>query len=332
MESQEIRLRRRPSGMPTEDDFELATVTVGEPADGQVRVRNEFMSVDPYMRGRMVDRKSYIPPFAVGEVLSGGAVGVVVDSAHPDFAPGDHVLNGAGWRQAFCADGKHLDNLGPDVTQPSAYLGILGMPGQTAYVGLLEIGALADGETVFVSGAAGAVGSVVGQIAKLKGCRVVGSAGSSEKVAWLTDELGFDAAFNYRDGDLAKQLHAAAPGGIDVYFDNVGGDHLEAALTNMREFGRVAMCGAISQYNETEATPAPRNLALAIGKSLTLRGFIVSRYDHLKKQFRTDMSEWLETGQITYSETVVEGIDHAPSAFIGLFTGGNTGKMIVDVR
>jgi hypothetical protein len=329
MESQEIRLQRRPVGLPEPDDFEQVTVPVPEPQPGEVQVQNVCMSVDPYMRGRMVDRKSYVPPFQLGETLTGGAIGRVVASAHPEFHEGDMVESHYGWREAFTAPGEQLKRLGELQAPPSAYLGVLGMPGMTAYVGLLAAASLEDGETVFVSGAAGAVGSVAGQIARLKGCRVLGSAGSAEKVAWLRDELGFDHAFDYHQGRLLDHLREGAPDGLNVYFDNVGGNHLEAALFHMRPFGRIALCGAISQYNATEPPPGPRNLTLAIGLGLTLRGFIVSHYDHMADDFRRDMERWVANGEVEYRETVLDGIDKAPDAFIGLFTGANLGKMIV---
>jgi NADPH-dependent curcumin reductase CurA len=332
MISREVQLKQRPQGIPKNDDFSTIEVTVPEPADNQVTVRNVCMSVDPYMRGRMVDRKSYTPPFQIGETLTGGAVGQVTASRVSDIAEGDYVLSNFGWREAFTAPADQVTGLGSLAAPPSAYLGVLGMPGMTAYVGLLEVGALKDGETVFVSGAAGAVGSIVGQIARLKGCRVIGSAGSAEKVAWLRDELGFDYVFDYHEGDLLTHLREAAPDGLDVYFDNVGGDHLEAAIFHMRPFGRLALCGAISQYNATEPVPGPVNLAMAIGLGLTLRGFIVSHFNHLSEQFRRDMESWIASGQIQYRETVYDGIDKAADAFIGLFTGENTGKMIVNLN
>ncbi len=329
MQSREIRLKQRPVGMPRHDDFELATVEVPAPGTGEVQVRNLCMSVDPYMRGRMVDRKSYVPPFQLGEALTGGAIGRVVASAHPEYREGDIVESHYGWREAFTAPATQLKPLGELTAPPSAYLGVLGMPGMTAYVGLFGAAGLKDGETVFVSGAAGAVGSVAGQIARLKGCQVVGSAGSPEKVAWLTGELGFDYAFDYHEGDLLGHLRQGAPEGLDVYFDNVGGDHLEAALFHMRPFGRIALCGAISQYNATEPVPGPSNLVMAIGLGLTLRGFIVSHFDYLADDFRRDMEAWVRAGDVKYQETVHHGIDKAPDAFIGLFTGANVGKMIV---
>ncbi|MDP6375509.1 MAG: NADP-dependent oxidoreductase [Pseudomonadales bacterium] len=329
MQSRAIALAKRPEGMPQPDDFTVVTEAVAEPTEGEVQVHNLCMSVDPYMRGRMFDRKSYTPPFQIGEVLTGGAIGRVTASAHPDFVEGDHVQHGFGWREALTTKAANLAQLGDIVAPPSAYLGAIGMPGMTAYVGLLEVGALKDGETVFVSGAAGAVGSIVGQIARLHDCHVLGSAGSGEKVAWLTNALGFDHAFNYHEGDLASHLREGAPEGIDVYFDNVGGEHLQAAIGHMRPFGRIPLCGAISQYNATAAVPGPNNLAMAIGLGLTLRGFIVSHFNHLAAQFREDMERWVTSGDIRYEETVFEGIERAADAFIGLFTGANTGKMIV---
>ncbi|MGE0623820.1 MAG: NADP-dependent oxidoreductase [Pseudomonadales bacterium] len=330
MNSRDVVLKQRPVGMPTGEDFEVVTRTVPEPGKGELTIRNVCMSVDPYMRGRMVDRKSYVPPFQVGEVLTGGAIGRVVASKAEGFAEGDYVQHNYGWREALTCPAKEVTALGELAAPPSAYLGVLGMPGMTSYVGLLGAGALKDGETVFVSGAAGAVGSIAGQIAKIKGCRVLGSAGSAEKVAWLTD-LGFDYAFDYHEGRILDHLREGAPQGIDVYFDNVGGDHLEAALFHMRPLGRIALCGAISQYNNTAPAPGPVNLSLAIGLGLTLKGFIVSHYNHMAADFRRDMEAWIRSGQITYKETVFDGVEKAPEAFMGLFTGANMGKMIVNL-
>jgi NADPH-dependent curcumin reductase CurA len=330
--SREVQLRQRPVGMPKASDFEIVERDVPTPRAGQVRVRNVCMSVDPYMRGRMVDRKSYVPPFALGETLTGGAVGRVVESNAPALAAGDYVESNFGWREEFVADAKHVSALGTLVARPSAYLGVLGMPGMTAYVGLIDVAELAAGDVVFVSGAAGAVGSVAGQIARIKGHRVIGSAGSAAKVKHLVDDLGFDAAFDYHDGDLLGHLRKTAPNGIDVYFDNVGGDHLEAALFHMRPRGRIALCGAIAQYNDTTPPPGPRNLTLAIGLGLTLRGFIVSQYNHRRAEFRRDMEAWVTSGALEWDETVLRGIDRAPEAFIGLFTGANVGKMVVDLE
>jgi len=325
-----IALKTRPVGMPRPDDFELINIDVSSPEDGEIQVKNICMSVDPYMRGRMYDRKSYVPPFQIGEVLTGGCIGQVTASAHPDFNEGDYVSSSWGWREAFTASAQGIERLGDIAAAPSEYIGAIGMPGMTAYVGLLEVGALEEGETVFVSGAAGAVGSIVGQIAKLKGCRVIGSAGSNDKAAMLQNELGFDCGFNYKNGRIVDQLREAAPQGIDVYFDNVGAEHLEAAIMCMRPNGRIPLCGAIATYNDTEARPGPSNLSMAIGLGLTLRGFIVSNFMHLAPQFRADMENWVTSGAVKTKETIYDGIERAPEAFIGLFTGANTGKMIVN--
>lgn len=329
MRSREVQLKRRPVGLPSHEDFQIVAVDVPAPQPGEVQVQNLCMSVDPYMRGRMVDRKSYVPPFQIGETLTGGAIGRVVASEHSDYREGDIVESFFGWREAFTAPAGQLTRLGELAAPPSAYLGVLGMPGMTAYVGLLGAAAMKDGDTVFVSGAAGAVGSIAGQIARLKNGRVIGSAGNAEKVSWLTGELGFDYAFDYHEGRILDELRRGAPGGLDVYFDNVGGDHLEAALFHMRPLGRIALCGAISQYNATAPVPGPSNLTLAIGLGLTLRGFIVSHFDHMADDFRREMTGWVTSGEVKYQETVFSGIDRAPDAFIGLFTGANVGKMIV---
>jgi NADPH-dependent curcumin reductase CurA len=329
----EIHLASRPRGWPTDDNFRLVEVEVPDPAPGQVLVRNLAMSVDPYMRGRMNDVKSYMPPFALDQVLDGGAVGEVIASADSALRPGDVVLHNHGWRDFAVAEATRFRKVDPAAApRISAYLGELGMIGLTAYVGLLDIAAMKPGDTVFVSGAAGAVGSLAGQIAKLRGAaRVIGGAGSADKVKYLTDTLGFDAAFNYRDAPVSEQLRAAAPEGIDVYFDNVGGDHLEAAIGALRKFGRVAICGAIAQYNATEPTPGPANLALTIGKRLTLRGFLVTDHADRMADFVAEMGGWLREGRIQFDETTVDGLENAPAAFIGLLRGHNTGKMIVNL-
>ena len=327
-QAREIRLAARPVGEPKPSDFELVEVPMPEPAPGQVLVRNLVMSVDPYMRGRMNDVKSYVPPWQVGAVLDGGAVGEVVTSTVDSHQPGDLVLHGFGWRDYAVGPAEVFRKVDGSAVQPSAYLGVLGMPGLTAYAGLFDVAKMQEGETVFVSGAAGAVGSLVGQLAKLRGGRVIGSAGSAEKVAWLK-EIGFDEAFSYRDGPVLDQLRKAAPDGIDVYFDNVGGDHLEAAITMLNVHGRAAVCGMISQYNNTEAQPGPRNLGMLVSKRLTLRGFLVGDHAEIRPQFLQEISAALADGRVQVRETVVEGLENAPSAFIGLLRGENTGKMIV---
>ncbi|WP_406312514.1 NADP-dependent oxidoreductase [Streptosporangium sp. NBC_01639] len=329
--SREIRLASRPSGWPTAENFELAETEPPAPGEGQVLVRNLYMSVDPYMRGRMNAGKSYVPPFELGAPLAGGAVGQVVESNAPGLAAGDLVLHGYGWREYAVMDAGEARKIEEIPGVPlSAYLGVLGMPGLTAYVGLLDIAAFKEGDVVFVSGAAGAVGSLVGQIARLKGAaRVVGSAGSQEKIAYLTGKLGFDAAFNYKTGPVRRQLAQVAPDGIDVYFDNVGGDHLEAALDAFKPYGRTAMCGAVSVYNAAEPVPGPSNLFLAVGKRLTLRGFIVGDHSDRMPDMVKEVGAWLRDGRITFEETVVDGLENAPKAFIDMLRGANTGKMIV---
>lgn len=328
--TREIHLARRPHGAPVLEDFRLVEVPVPELAEGQVLVANTVMSVDPYMRGRMNDVKSYIPPFQIDQPLDGGAVGTVINSRHADVPVGASVVHALGWRDHAVVDGSQARVVDTENIDEGAYLGVLGMPGLTAYAGLLVAGEMKQGDAVFVSGAAGAVGSLVGQIAKLSGAsRVIGSAGTPEKVARLR-ELGFDAAFNYRDGSVTEQLAEAAPEGIDVYFDNVGGDHLEAAIASLNTDGRVAMCGAIAQYNATEPPAAPRNLALAIGKRLTLRGFVIAKYaDQVRPEFQKTMGQWVAEGRISWDETVREGLDNAPQAFIDMLDGANTGKMLV---
>ena len=328
-----VNLVSRPNGAPVPSDFEVVQAEVAAAKDGEIVVANRFMSVDPYMRGRMNDTKSYVPPFQLGEPLAGGAVGEVIESNSPDVAVGDHVVHGLGWREIAVLPASEAQPAAVvDGVSLSANLGVLGMPGMTAYVGLLDVASFREGDAVFVSGAAGAVGSLVGQLAKLKGSPlVIGSAGSDEKVAWLTDELGIDTAFNYKSGPVAKQLFAAAPNGIDVYFDNVGGDHLQAALHALNVHGRVALCGAISMYNNTEPAPGPNNLSLAIGKRLNMRGFIVSDHADMRDDFVREVGGWLADGTIKAEETVMQGIDSAPEAFIGLLAGANTGKMIVEL-
>jgi NADPH-dependent curcumin reductase CurA len=330
--TREIQLASRPHGRPVPENFRLAESELPELQDGQVLVRNQFISVDPYMRGRMNDVKSYSAPFALDAALDGGAVGEVIASRSDQRKVGDVVVQSLGWREYAVLDAAATSLARTDLAPASASLGALGMTGLTAYAGLLKVAEFKPGEVVFVSGAAGAVGSLVGQIAKAMGAsRVIGSAGSAEKVARLL-ELGFDAAFNYNDGPVAGQLAAAAgERGIDVYFDNVGGEHLEAALSALTVGGRVAMCGAISQYNATEATPAPRNLAVAIGKQLTLKGFLVSGYWQYMGEFVEAVSAWVADGTIRYDETVVDGLENAPQAFMDLLDGANTGKMLVRI-
>ncbi len=331
--TREVHLVARPAGWPVPGDFAVVPRELPDPGDGELLVRNVYLSVDPYMRGRMNDVRSYVPPYQLGEPMTGGAVGEVLVSAAPGFAPGDRVVHELGWREHAIVRAGAAHRIDPVAgVADSQFLGALGMTGLTAYVGLLDIAGMQRGDTVFVSGAAGAVGSMAGQIARMRGAtRVIGSAGSAEKLVYLTERLGFDAAFNYRDGPVREQLATAAPEGIDVYFDNVGGEHLEAALGALRLRGRVALCGAISQYNNTEPVPGPRNLALAVGKRLRLQGFIVT--DHYKRfaDMVAEVGPWLAYGDVVAEESVTDGLDHAVDAFLGMLRGENTGKAIVRV-
>jgi NADPH-dependent curcumin reductase CurA len=325
----EIRLKSRPSGHCTADNFELATVELAAPAAGEVQVQNLWMTVDPYMRGRMNDVKSYAPPFQLGKAMDGGAIGQVVASNDPAFKAGDLVQSGFGWREGFNAPASAVQKLNPGALPVQAFLGAAGMPGLTAYAGLLKIAALKEGDVVFVSGAAGAVGAMVCQIAKAKGHTVIGSAGGADKVAYLKS-IGVDQVIDYKaETDLNAALAAAAPGGIDVYFDNVGGAHLEAALNNAKLFARFAICGMISIYNATKPEPGPSNLAQLIGRNIRMEGFIVSHHFAMMPAYIADLSQWVAEGKVSWKETVFEGIEKAPEAFIGLFKGDNLGKMLV---
>ena len=335
--SREWHLVRRPDGEPVDADFALVDKEVRPLDDGEVLVRNTFLSVDPYMRGRMNDVRSYVPPFALDEPMDGGAVGVVeavsgtaTDSSGRQLEVGDTVLHELGWRTHAVIPAARARRVDPDVAPAQTYLGVLGMPGLTAYAGLLRVGEFREGDRVFVSAAAGAVGSLVGQLARLKGASlVVGSAGGPEKTQWLRDEAGFDRAVDYKAGPIGPALREAAPEGIDVYFDNVGADHLEAAISSLRRGGRVAICGMIAGYNDTEPAAGPRNMAMIIGKRLTLRGFIVFDHADLRAQFEDEVGGWVREGRIVWRETVVEGIDQAVAGFRSLLSGGNTGKMLI---
>lgn len=329
LKNHDVRLARRPTGVPLETDFEPTESPIPAAGRGEVLVRNLFMSVDPYMRGRMSERKSYIAPFQLGEVLQGAAVGRVV-VGNDQFVAGTYVLSQRGWREWFVAKGDDLVRVDPSVAPLTDYLGVLGATGFTAYVGLTEIGKLKADDRVFVSAAAGAVGSVAIQIAKAKGCEiVVGSAGSGKKCDFVR-ALGARDCINYREEtDLGEALGHAMPGGIDLYFENVGGKHLEAGLDNMREQGRIVLCGLISQYNLSETPAAPRNLGLVLARRLTMRGFLVFDHFDLHDRFLSQMREWIAEGKVKSHTTVVEGIANAPKALIGLFRGENTGKMVV---
>ncbi|MGY2001608.1 NADP-dependent oxidoreductase [Blastococcus sp. SYSU DS1024] len=329
--TREWQLAARPHGEPTPDDFRLVELERPDPADGQIVVRMLVMSVDPYMRGRMNPGKSYAARWEVGETMRGGAVGRVVESRSPDVAEGALVLADAAWRDVAVLDAAHVRVL-PELpgVPPSYHLGVLGMPGLTAWAGLFRLAEFREGDAVFVSGAAGAVGSLVGQFARLHGASaVIGSAGTPEKVRWLTEEVGYTAAFDYHDAPVADSLAAAAPDGIDVFFDNVGGEHLEAAIGAFREHGRGALCGAISGYNATEPAPGPRNMFMMVTKKLSLRGFIVGDHADLAPEFSQRVGDLLTSGELVVRETVREGLDNAVDTFLDLLRGGNTGKMIV---
>jgi NADPH-dependent curcumin reductase CurA len=337
MTNRRVLLKRRPAGEPKPTDFEIVDSPAPEPGKGEILVRTIWLSLDPYMRGRMNDVKSYAASVELGQPMVGGTVGEVVESRDPAFAPGDFVLSYGGWQAYHVARsaGARVGPFGPLKLDPraapiSTALGVLGMPGMTAYVGLYDLGQPKPGETVVVSAAAGAVGSAVGQLAKLRGCRAVGVAGSPDKCAYVVKDLGFDACVSYRSPDFGAVLQDSCPKGIDVYFDNVGGDVLKAVLRLVNPFARIPLCGIISQYNATEMPPGP-NLAPILINRVTIRGFIVS--DHVERlpQFLADCGPWVREGKLKYREDVVEGLDRAPEAFIGLLRGANVGKMLVKV-
>ena len=332
VKSKEIHLISRPNGEPSEENFLVKEVIVNEVSENEVLIKNLWMSVDPYMRGRMIDRKSYVPPFELGKTLEGGAIGVVIQSKNSEYKEGDFVNSNFGWREYFTTEGKFLKKINTDIGTLQAYLGTLGMPGMTAYVGLLRIGELKEGDKVMISAAAGAVGTVASQIAVAKGCEVYGTAGSDEKCLFLEKNLGITKAINYKTSEhLIKSFHNTCPEGVDVYFENVGGSHLEAALSIMRPQGRIALCGMIEQYNDTSPRPGPNNLMAAIAKSLKIEGFIVSNHSDLSEKFLSDMKSWIESGKMQWKETIDEGIESAPSAFLKLFRGQNFGKMLVKI-
>jgi len=328
--AQEWRLARRPQGWPVAADVQLVEVPVPDPGQDRVLVRNVFLSVDPYMRGRMNAAASYATPYAVGRAMWGGAIGQVEHSSDERFPVGSFVRHGKGWRtHAACRPGE-LEPVDADAAPLPAYLGVLGMPGLTAWVGTYDIGQVRPGETVWVSAASGAVGTLAAQLAKLAGCRVVGSAGGPDKARALVEELGLDAGIDHRAGDLEGQLRTAAPEGVDVYFDNVGGEHLRSALAVMNPFGRIAACGMISTYNDPQ--PGPDNLFLVVGKKLTVRGFIVSDHAERTPVFERHVGGLLREGRIRYPETVVHGVDGTFEAFLGLLRGGtHTGKLVVEL-
>jgi NADPH-dependent curcumin reductase CurA len=326
MRSREVHLIERPQGLPLPAQFRIVETDVADPAEGQLLVQNIYMSVDPAMRPRLSG------PTALNEAMMGGTIGRVLKSRNAAFQEGDHVESMNGFREYFVSDGKGLSKLDADGMPLVAYMSVLGLTGLTAYGGLLVIGALKDGENVFVSAAAGAVGSVAAQIAKIKGCYVIGSAGSDEKCRWLKEDLGLDVAINYKKGELRASLKAAAPKGIDVYFENVGGEHLNAALPRMNALGRIAVCGMISAYNNFGAVSEPvTTLSNMIYNRVMMRGFVFYEFESKRAQFLEDMKGWIKQGRMKYRTTIVQGIEQAPTALIGLFTGANTGKMVVQL-
>ncbi|WP_411966157.1 NADP-dependent oxidoreductase [Haloferax sp. YSMS24] len=325
-------LAKRPDGEPDPDCFELRESDVPEPNAGELLVRVKYLSVDPYMRGRMRDAESYAEPWEVDDVLRGGIVGEVVESESGQFEAGDLVTGNGTWAEYSILDADDVAPVDPEIADPEAYLGVLGMPGRTAYFGLLEVGEPQPGDTVVVSGAAGAVGSVVGQIAKLNGCRVVGFAGSDEKTTWLTDELGFDAAINYKTtDDYRAELDDVVPEGVDVYFDNVGGPITDAVFTKLNLDARVAVCGQIAHYNDEDVPMGPRKLPLLIAPRARVQGLLVSDYATRFEDGTEQLGKWVAAGELQHRETVVEGLENAPDAFLGLFSGDNIGKQVVRI-
>ncbi|WP_299985583.1 NADP-dependent oxidoreductase [uncultured Pontibacter sp.] len=332
MKTKSILLKSRPKGMPTKENFEFKEEKLPELQEGQLLLKTLYASVDPYMRGRMSDAKSYVAPYNLNEPITGGVVAEVVESRNDRYKAGAIVLGNLPWQTYSISNGKGLNQLDPDLAPLSYHLGVLGMPGLTAYCGLLYIGEPKEGETVVVSGAAGAVGTVVGQIARLKGCRVVGIAGSDDKTAYLKNDLGFDEAINYKTTDNMQQaLAAACPDGVDIYFDNVGGEISDAVYGLLNKFARIAVCGQIALYNATSVPTGPRVEPILLKKSALMKGFIVGDYAARFPEAATEMVGWLKAGKLEYEEHIVEGFDQLPQAFFGLFRGENTGKLLVKV-
>ncbi|WP_295393269.1 NADP-dependent oxidoreductase [uncultured Thiodictyon sp.] len=334
--NRQIVLRSRPVGAPTADNFALVDAEVPVPSEGQVLLKTLYLSLDPYMRGRMSDTASYAPPVEVGEAMVGGTVSRVATSRHPDFQAGDLVLAYSGWQDYALSDGADLRQLDRAMPQPSLALGVLGMPGFTAYMGLLDIGQPQAGETVVVAAASGAVGSVVGQIAKHRGCHVVGIAGGAEKCRFVVDTLGFDACVDHRGADLAAQLAAACPHGIDVYFESVGGAVFDAVLPLLNTRARIPLCGLIAHYNDTDLPPGPDRLGLLtrtlLIKRIKMQGFIIfDDYGHRYDEFASQMRAWVQAGTVKFREDRVDGLEHAPQAFIGQLEGKNFGKLVIRV-
>ncbi|QIZ75455.1 NADP-dependent oxidoreductase [Ferrimonas lipolytica] len=319
-----------PVGMPDSSTVTLVEEQLGDLSTGQVLIKNLWLSVDPYMRGRMINTKSYVPPFQPGELLQGGAIGKVIESNNPQFPVGAEVMHMQGWRELAISDGSDLTAVGGHGLPLQNYLSVMGLTGLTAWAGLNKVGQLRADDVVFVSGAAGAVGSIVCQLAKLAGAKVIGSAGSDSKVAWLSQQLGVDAAFNYKHSDdLTATLKSLAPEGISLFFDNVGGAHLQAAMANMQDFGRIVSCGMIDQYNAEAPVAGPTNMADFIRRRIRMQGFIASDFMADYQQFAADVGGYLMAGKLVNQETVVEGIESTYDGFLGLFSGANTGKMLV---
>lgn len=325
-------LASRPVGFPKESDFELIEQPIPEPGDGEFQIRTQYLSVDPYMRGRMNDAKSYAEPYQIGQAVYGGSVGVVTKSNHPDYAEGDSVLGMWGWMDYSVSNGEGITKLNPELAPVTTALGILGMPGMTAYFGFLDICEPKEGDQVFVSGAAGAVGEIVGQIAKIKGCHVVGSAGTDEKVERIKAECGFDDAFNYKtETDYMTALKTRFPKGINCYFDNVGGEMTDAVLMNLANFARISICGAISQYNVEQIGTGPRLLTMLLITQSRAEGFIVTRFQDRFPEGMQQMAGWLKDGKLKYREDVMDGLENTPKAFIRMLNGENKGKQLVKV-
>ena len=330
--NRQITLAARPVGFPKEADFKLVETPIPTPNDGEILVKILYLSVDPYMRGRMNDAKSYAQPVAIGEVMVGGAVGKIIESNHPNFQAGEFVSGNFGWQSYAISDGAGVSKIDASLAPISTSVGVLGMPGMTAYFGLLAICNPQPGETVVVSGAAGAVGSLVGQIAKIKGCRVIGIAGSDEKVDWLVNELGFDAAFNYKtETNYISKLRELCPNGIDAYFDNVGGPITDAVLLNLNTKARISICGQISQYNLEKPEMGPRLLGMLLMKQARAEGFLVFQFADRYAEGMQQMAEWIKQGKIKYREEFAEGIENTPKAFIEMLNGKNTGKQLVKI-
>ncbi|MCD8871343.1 NADP-dependent oxidoreductase [Staphylococcus gallinarum] len=331
MKTERIVLAKRPVGLPTDEIFRYETVEIGQPGDNEIQIEALYISVDPYMRGRMSDSESYVQPFKLDEALNGHVVGRVTESNHDHFETGDIVTGGLPWQKVVNISGDKVIKVSNTEVPLYLYLSVLGMPGQTAYHGLLKIGEPQEGETVVVSAASGAVGSVVGQIAKLKGAHVVGIAGGPEKTAYLTETLGFDVGLDYKDEDFATALSEAVPNGIDVYFENVGGDIADEVFKHLNQFARIPVCGAISGYNDTEIEYGPRIQPTLIKSQALMKGFIVGNYADDFKQASQDLAQWVIEDKIKTKTTVEEGFENLPQAFRNLFTGDNFGKQVVKV-